>query len=45
MTSAAATYVITEPDAACSDATNVRLSIQRDSDSDSYVLNGQKVVD
>ncbi|KAH6620064.1 acyl-CoA dehydrogenase/oxidase [Boeremia exigua] len=33
-------YVMTEPDAACSDATNVRLSIKRDGDS--YVLNGQK---
>lgn len=33
-------YVMTEPDSACSDATNVQLSIKRDSDS--YVLNGQK---
>lgn len=33
-------YVMTEPDAACSDATNVGLSIKRDGDS--YVLNGQK---
>ncbi|KAF3040246.1 hypothetical protein E8E12_002454 [Didymella heteroderae] len=33
-------YVMTEPDSACSDATNVRLSIKRDGDS--YVLNGQK---
>jgi acyl-CoA dehydrogenase len=31
---------MTEPDSACSDATNVRLSMKRDGDS--YVLNGQK---
>jgi hypothetical protein len=32
-------YVMTEPDSACSDATNVQLSIRKDGDS--YVLNGQ----